>query len=261
MNTGFQTTGLTVRFGKLAVLHEVDFHLAPGGLHGLIGPNGAGKTTLLRVLAGLVPPQEGNLSLDGTDWTRIDRATRARTAGYLPQNGTCHWPLTVERLVELGRIPHQGSSSALLSHDHAAVERALEETDTRSLRTRPVTELSGGERARVFLARVLAGQPRVLLIDEPLAGLDLYHQLQVMELLRAIATEPGRLVTVVMHDLSLALRYCTTLTLLDAGRRLWTGAPEALLQTDLLNRVFRVDLQALETREGSALVPIRRLSC
>ena len=260
MNSGLLGKEINVKLGDQSVLDAMDFSLAGEGLHGLIGPNGAGKTTLLRALAGLIPLHHGQILLNQTHLIQIPRNQRARAIGYLPQNGTCHWPLAVERLVELGRIPHLEHSQTLSPDDHQAVNNALEETDTASIRHRPVTELSGGERARVFLARVLAGQPRILLVDEPLAGLDLYHQLQVMELLQSLSAQPSRKVAVVMHDLSLALRYCTTLTLLDRGKNLWTGTPAELLKTDLLNRIFRVELQALHAERGPTLVPVRRIT-
>lgn len=259
MKPGLVCQGLGVKLGRRDVLEDLDFTLGSGGIHGLIGPNGAGKTTLLRALAGLLPLDRGKITLDETNLDSISRTQRAREIGYLPQNGSCHWPLPVERLVELGRIPHLENSDTLTPADRDAVRKALEQTDTWDLRHRTVTELSGGERARVLLARVLAGGPRVLLVDEPLAGLDLYHQLQVMELLQHTATEPGRLVCVVMHDLSLALRHCTVLTLLDRGKALWSGSPADLLKAGQLDRIFHVELQAFHAARGPALVPVRRL--
>ena len=175
---------------------------------------------------------------------------------YLPQSPECHWPLTADRVVALGRLPFQGSSSELDAHH---ITRALAAVDALHLRERPVNELSGGERARVFLARALAGDPAFLLIDEPAAGLDPYHQLQLMELLQALAQE-GRGILVVLHDLGLAARFCGRLLLLNGGKLIASGRPEAVLTDSLLAQAHHISVYRSCHQETSVLVPWSRLS-
>ncbi len=230
---------LSVRLGGRRVLDGVTLDLAAGGLIGVIGPNGAGKSTLLRALLGLVPPEQGRVTIDGVALTSVPRRDLARRIAYLPQGQTVHWPLSVERLVSLGRLPHLAPMSRVSPADAAAIQRAMERADVAQFRTRIVTELSGGERARVMLARALAVEAQALMVDEPLAALDPGHQLDVMDLLRREADD-GRLVVVVLHDLTIAARHCDRLVLLDAGRVVADGAPVQVLTAERLARVYGV---------------------
>ncbi len=221
--------GIGVTLRHRVVLVDIDVTLRPGEVLGLIGPNGAGKTTLLRALASLIPAS-GSILLDGRPLAAHSPAERAQRIGFLPQDGGVAWALPVEALVALGRIPHTGPFRAFNATDRAAVAQALATLELEPLRQRPVTELSGGERARALLARVLAGEPAILLADEPVAGLDPAHQLRVMHELRRLATA-GTAVVVVLHDLTLAARFCDRLLLIDRGRRLLDGAPLEVLGT------------------------------
>lgn len=245
--------------GGRPVLDGVDLSVAAGECVGLIGPNGAGKSTLLSVMAGLLPAA-GDVALDGKALADWPRAERARRIGFLEQGATCHWPLTVERVVTLGRLPHASPWGGEAAADRAAIARAMAQCDVTQFADRNVTALSGGERARVMLARALAGDPAVLLADEPAAGLDPYHQLQVMELLAELAAN-GMAVVVVLHDLSLALRHCTRLCLLDeAGRVAADAAPEALLDSGALGRVYGIELVRGGHEGAPFALPWRRLS-
>jgi iron complex transport system ATP-binding protein len=231
-----------VSLGGVEALRGVSAAAEAGAVVGLIGPNGSGKSTLLNTLAGLLTPSQGRVTLDGRPLTAFTPGERARRVGYMEQTPTIHWPMAVEKLVMLGRTPHRAAFAAETAADHAAVDAAMRRADIAGFRGRPATALSGGERARVMLARVLAGDPGVLLADEPAAGLDPFHQLQVMELLRDLARE-GRAVLVVLHDLTLAMRFCDRLILLERGRVAAEGRPDAVLADPAAERVFAVNMR------------------
>jgi iron complex transport system ATP-binding protein len=234
-----EACGVTVHANGTTLLHPLDLTLEPGYLVGVIGPNGAGKTTLLRVLAHLQRPDGGRVLYDGAPASQLGRLTLARQLAYLAQGATVHWPLTVEHLVGLGRLPYQRPWRQDATADACAVTAALRMTETEALRHRTLATLSGGERMRVLLARALAVEAAVLVADEPIAALDPYHQLHVMEVLRETARR-GTLVVVVLHDLTLAARFCNRLVLLDAGRVVADGVPDIVLSAANLTRVYRI---------------------
>lgn len=256
--TLLQAEKLTLALGGRTVLRQVDFAVHPGELVGLIGANGAGKTSLLRVLAGLARPQTGAVRLHGHAIADLTPAERGRAIGYLAQGSDCHWPLPVERLVALGRLPHLQPWQRPGPADRRAIVQAMRAADIEGFAGRPVTTLSAGERVRVLLARALAVETDVLLADEPVAALDPAHQLQVMMLLRARAAA-GTAVVVVLHDLTLAARFCQRLVLLAGGEVLAAGTPAAVLTPDHLARAYGVAGIFL-TVEGQTLVlPWHRL--
>ncbi|WP_089174276.1 ABC transporter ATP-binding protein [Bosea sp. AS-1] len=234
-----EARAIAVTLGGKPILQAVDLDLRPGEVLGLIGPNGAGKTTLLRVLAGLLAPTSGTLRYDGDDPAALGRQALARRVAYLAQGGDTAWPLSVEAVIGLGRLPHRRPFAGPSKADVTAIDRALEACDAERFRDRTVDTLSGGERRRVLLARALAVEAPYLLADEPLAGLDPLHQLEVMELLRQTA-RGGAAVVVVLHDLTLAARFCDRLVLLDRGRRVAEGAPAEVLDEERLATVFGV---------------------
>lgn len=234
--------GLTASLGGRRVLHGLDLSVAKGEVVGLIGPNGAGKTSALRALLRLLPLEAGRVTLLGREVTHEPAHALAGRVSYLPQGQGVHWPLTVERLVALGRLPHRTAWQPLGAADRAAVERALGAADALHLVGRVVSDLSGGERARVLLARALAVEAPLLLVDEPIVSLDPYHQLAVMDTLTAEAGRGGG-VLVVLHDLGFAARYCDRLYLLDEGALVAEGGPEEVLEPALLERIYRVRVQ------------------
>ena len=228
-----------VTLGRRAVVHDVSAAFGAGTLTGIVGPNGAGKSTLARAMLALVAAS-GTVRVDGVDVTAMPRGELARRIAYVPQGQTLHWPLTVERLVGLGRLPHLAPMSRISEADTAAIERAMDRADVLDLRDRIATELSGGERARVLFARALAVEAPALIADEPLASLDPGHQIDVMELLRAEA-DGGGLVIAVLHDLTMAARYCDRLLLIDEGRIVADGTPAEVLTAARLRAVYGID--------------------
>lgn len=229
---------ISVTLAGRTVVSGINVQAAAGQLIALLGPNGAGKTTLLAALAGLRSFQ-GQVRVQGRSLANLSRREKAQTLAYLPQGQTAHWPLTVRRLVELGRLPHLAAWQAPAAVDRLAVEAALQRTGVAELAERPLDTLSGGERARVLLARVLAVEAPLVLADEPVASLDPYHQLQVMALLRDYA-DSGAAVLIVLHDLTLAARFCDSLILLRDGLLVAQGSAATVLSAEHLAATYRV---------------------
>jgi len=213
-------------------LRGVAADLAPGTITAICGPNGAGKSSLLAASAGILTPDSGSVKLDGEDFARLHPRQRARAIGYLPQQGELAWDLPVRSLVALGRMPYG-------DEDEAAVARALAALDLTGLADRRVMSLSGGEKARALLARVLAGTPRWILADEPLAALDLGHQLSLLHHARC-AAEMGTGVVLVLHDLALAMNHADRVLLLDKGRLVADGPPDQALAEARIAQVWGV---------------------
>jgi iron complex transport system ATP-binding protein len=237
-------SNLTVRLGTKAVVRDASLALNAGELVALVGPNGAGKTTLMRALAGLIPA-DGAITLDGKPLQSLKARERARAIAYLPQGHVFHWPMSVASIVMLGRAPHADTFSAVTPDDRGAVARALKMTETEAFADRAVTTLSGGERARVALARALATQAHVLLADEPTAALDPRHQLTVMELLRQ-AAHGGGAVLAIMHDLTLAARFADRVAVMDRGAVVADAAPADAMSTERLASVFGIESATVE---------------
>jgi iron complex transport system ATP-binding protein len=247
-------------YRERAVLRDVTVAIAPGQVTGLVGPNGAGKTTLLRVALGLLDIREGDVRVLDRNLRDTPRDARAKIMAYLPQGADAHWPIVARALVALGRLPHRTAFAPLSAEDAAAVERALARCDAAQFASRRMDELSSGERARVLLARALATQSPILLVDEPAAHLDPVHQLQLMELLREEAAR-GAAVIVTLHDLTLASRFCDGIVVLQSGRVASHGAPDEALSDSVLASAFGVTaLNAASLSEGHLpIIPWRRL--
>lgn len=230
-------------------LNGVSARLHPGEVTAICGPNGAGKSTLLACLAGLLAPASGEVLLGGAPLAALRPKERARAIGFLPQDGEVAWNLMVEALVALGRLPWNASAA----EDHAAVAEALSALDLERLEKRQVSTLSGGERARVLLARVLAGTPRWVLADEPLASLDIAHQLALAGHLRTQALG-GAGVVLVVHDLALAMNHASRVLVLSNGALAADGPPEQALAEAVIERVWGVSARWLGEPGARALV-------
>jgi iron complex transport system ATP-binding protein len=248
---------LSVDLGRRRVVDAVSTAFGAGELVGVIGPNGAGKSTLIRAMLGLTPRSAGEARLNDRDVATLSPRAIARALAYLPQGQTLHWPLSVERLVALGRLPHLAPMSRPRDSDREAVAEAMRRADVAHLGGRVATELSGGERARVMLARALAVGAGGMIVDEPLAALDPGHQIDVMELL-AREARGGALVIAVLHDLTLAARHCDRLVLLDRGRVVADGVPAEVLTADRLRAVYGVTAMVDFAGPTPLVVPLGR---
>jgi iron complex transport system ATP-binding protein len=249
---------LTLAYNGWTVVRDVSLGVSSGELLGLIGPNGSGKTSVLRALAGLHRPARGALCLDGRDVSRLPAAERARAIGLVPQGEHYAWPLTVEEVVLLGRAAHRGWLLPFSKADYAVVERALVQTNLLALRQRRVDQLSGGEHQRTLIARALAQEPKVLLLDEPTANLDLHYQMQILDLVSRLAADQQLAVVVAIHDLTLAARYCDRLLLLRDGQVFACGAPHSVLTPENLQAVFGIDAQLYRDPRGQWAISVKR---
>lgn len=247
---------LSVTRGTRRAVEGASFEITQGELTGLIGPNGAGKSSLLSALAGVLP-YDGAIEIAGQDAQQISPRDRAKHIAYLPQERRIDWPVTVERLVMLGRLPHLGPFRGHTQEDEAAVTRALTAVDALHLKDRIATRLSGGEMGRVLMARALAVETLFLLADEPVAALDPAHRLMTMERLKAHAAQNG--VLVVLHDLGLAARFCDRLIVMQEGRIVAEGKPADILTDQLLADVYGITALREETDGTLSLTPWKTL--
>jgi iron complex transport system ATP-binding protein len=250
-----------VRYDTRIAVRCTSVELEPGTLVALVGPNGAGKSTLLRALAGLVA-HTGTVSWRGAPLTRLDARARARTIAYLPQDPPVHWPLAAREVVALGRLPHRAYGAEASAADAAAIAGAMRRTDTLAFAARSVQRLSVGERARVLLARALAVEAPVLLVDEPIAMLDPYHQLDVMRTLRGYAaggTAEPRLAVAVLHDLGLAARFCDRVLLMNDGAVVGDGEPDETLSAAAIRAHYRVEPFIARHDDEPLVLPWRAL--
>lgn len=244
---------LTVERSQQRILDAIGVTFTSGKVTAVLGPNGAGKSTLLGCMAGLLQPSRGTVDLDAAPLAALPADERARRIAFLPQIAEISWPVDVATLVALGRIPFRRRASD--ADNDAAVRRAMQATRTAQWSQRLVTTLSGGERARVLLARVLAGESDWILADEPFAGLDPAHQFEAAELLRSQAAQ-GQGVVLTIHDLALAARIADRVVVLHRGRIVADGTPEAALTPSTLREVYGIEAQWLSVRERVPLIAI-----
>ena len=242
---GLDARRVDLRIDGRLIVDGVDCTVAAGTFSALIGPNGAGKSTLLRVLAAVDRPEEGTVRFGPDDLFALSRRLRARLVGFVEQDSGTELSLSVREVVALGRIPHQGFFGDANAEDNAVIESALDAADVRALAERDVTTLSGGERQRVLLARALAQQPRLLVLDEPSNHLDIAAQLAVLGLLRSLASS-GVTVLAALHDLNLASAYCDHVIVLRNGVVFAAGPTAEIITPRLVRAVYGVRATVLE---------------
>jgi iron complex transport system ATP-binding protein len=234
---------ITAGYGPTAVLHDLSFQLSPGEMLAIVGPNGAGKSTLLRVATGSLRPSQGRVELLDRPLASYHRRELARVVATVAQENQVVFRFTVLEVVLMGRAPHLGSFHLETDHDLAAAHAAMERFELLDLAQRPINELSGGERKRVFLARALAQEPRVMFLDEPTAFLDLRHVADILVQFRKLCAENGLAVAATMHDVNAAASYADRVLLMHNGTTLACGTPEEVLTADNLEQVYAVKVQ------------------
>ena len=239
------------------MVRAVTFELFPGALTALVGPNGSGKTTTLRLLAGLAAPSEGVVRFEGRDLRELSPRELARRVTYVPQDTHLDFEFTVREIVAMGRHAHLGRFQGEGPHDREVIENAMERTDIRHLAGRSVTELSGGERQRVVIARSLATEAGVVLLDEPTASLDIAHALDILALCRSLAAE-GKTICLAIHDLNAAARFADRIGLMAGGSLVAYGLSGEIFTPERIASVFGVSVQTAVTPDGSPHYVFRR---
>jgi iron complex transport system ATP-binding protein len=256
MSAAIALESVTVVLGDRPVVDAVDLEIAEGEWLGLIGPNGAGKTTLLRAIARLVP-FSGRIALDGRETRELHRTELSRLVALVPQDPSTPPWMTVAEYVLLGRTPHLGRLAKEGARDREVAARALKRLDLLGYRDRLLGTLSGGERQRVVVARALAQEARIVLLDEPTAALDIGHQQQALELLDVLRSESGLTLVAAMHDLTLAAQYADRMVLLDAGRVVADGPPRDVLTEALIGAHYEAAIHVVDVDGRIAVVPSR----
>jgi iron complex transport system ATP-binding protein len=254
-----RTDDATVRYAEAAgdALAGLDLTLSAGELVAVVGPNGGGKTTLVRALLGLVPLSRGQVTLDGRPVSAWRRQELAQVVALVPQREETPFSWRVDEMVTFGRYARLGALSPISHEDRVAVDRALERCDVAEFRRRRIETLSGGEWQRVRIARALAQEPRLLVLDEPTASLDLGHEMELLELVQRLVRE-GLAALVITHHLNLAARYAGRMLLLDHGRVVASGTPKEVMHPELLTTVFRWPVSVVSLDDGSPqIVPLR----
>jgi len=246
-------------YGRQTVLDGISLELQPGRCYGLLGPNGSGKTTLLDLFCRLQTPDRGTLAVQGRSLSAWPVPQLARVQALVPQEFLIRFRFTVREVVEMGRHPHLPRFGSLTADDHALVDSVMAELDIANLASRPVTELSGGEKQRVAVARALVQEPAGLLLDEATSNLDIYHSLTILDVIRKRVTRDGLTVLAALHDLNLAAWFCDELIFLSQGRVVAMGRVEEVLRPEIIGRVYGVEAMVREDDFSRALQVSYRL--
>lgn len=242
-----EVRNLSFAYQREAVLADISLTIKQGEFVGIIGPNGAGKSTLLRLVAGLLPLREGEVLISSRPIKKYSRRQLSQLMAFVPQSFEIAFNFGCLDLVMMGRYPYLSPLSPESDHDRRVVQRAMEETEVWQFRNRTLSDLSGGERQRVVLASALAQEPRILLLDEPTASLDLRHQMHFYEIVTALRRDSGMTVVSVTHDINLAAKFCQRLLVLNHGRVAAFDTPAGILRKDLLEAVYQVDVEVISS--------------
>jgi len=233
---------VSLGYGKRTVLHDISLEARPGEMLGIIGPNGSGKSTLIRGVTRLISPSSGRIFLDGHDVAGMGRSDLARLLAVVPQNPVLPDLFTAFEIVLMGRTPHLGLFRHEGEKDLAIVRRAMEATQTTAFAERRIGELSGGERQRLTMARALAQEPKIMLLDEPTAHLDINYQIETLDLARQLCLEQELIIVTTLHDLNLAAQYCDLLVMLSGGEIYRQGTPKAVISTESVREVYGAEV-------------------
>lgn len=235
-------SNINFAFDTAPIIDRLSLNVERGAWLGVIGPNGAGKTTLLKLISGVLRPIDGEINIDDRAIQKFSRNEMARLIAVVPQVSSFTFPFTVSEIVLMGRAPYLKNFGFETAMDIAIAEEAMKRTDIWQFRSRSIDELSGGERQRVLIARALAQEPKILLLDEPTTFLDIKHQLDIMEILTELNKDPGLTIISAIHDVNLAISYCKTIALLNNGRIFKLGTPAEVVTYSNLKEVFSADV-------------------
>ncbi len=247
-----QLDNINFSIAEKKILNDISAQFEPCKIHGIVGPNGSGKSTLLKNICRVWEPQAGTVFIEDQDYRSIPRKDLSRIITLVPQNANINFPLSVYEIVSMGRNPHLGRFQALRRRDREIIERALKETDTYELKDRYINELSGGECQLSIIARALATEASLIMLDEPTSDLDIKHTLTIMEILMDLKKK-GKTILTSIHDLNLARRYCDTIFIIYQGEMFYMGSPGEAFSKENMKKVFNVDVDEMKGESGSFL--------
>jgi len=234
------------------ILDSITARFEPCMIHGIIGPNGSGKSTLLKNICRIWEPQSGSILIHGTDYTKIPRKELSTLVTLVPQNTTIGFPISVFDIVAMGRNPHLGRFAGMRQNDRDIIERALQQTNIYELKDRNINELSGGEGQLAIIARALATEASLILLDEPTSELDVKHTLEILNILQGFKDQ-GKTILVTIHDLNLARKFCDTISILSRGKLFYSGTPENAFAAEIIKQVFDVHIREYKHNDTTFL--------
>ena len=234
------------------ILEGISARFEPGRIHGIIGPNGSGKSTLLKNICRIWEPQSGSIVINGKDYSEIPRKELSTMVTLVPQNTTIGFPISVFDIVSMGRNPHLGRFEGVRKKDREIIERALQQTNISALKDRNINELSGGEGQLAIIARAIATEASLILLDEPTSELDVKHTLEIVDILH-VFKEQGKTILVTIHDLNLARRFCDRITILCRGKLFYSGNPEDAFAEENIKQVFGVNVREYKHNDTTFL--------
>lgn len=248
-----QVENLQFGYRKDLVLKEISFNIEKGKFVSIIGPNGSGKSTLLKTINQLYSPSQGNILIDGNNINRLKKKELARKIALVPQDTLIDYEFTVEDIVLMGRHPYKGRFQNENENDYKIVNEALKMTNTLHLKDRVITEISGGERQRVIIAKALAQKPSIILLDEPTSHLDINHQIEILNLLKRLNKETGTTIVIVIHDINLASRYSDEIIMLNEGEILGMGSPEKVITKNNIEFAYELKVEIEKNKYTNSL--------